>query len=294
MAGIISVSRKDLAQRRQKLRRQRRIKIIQTIWRTLAATGMAGGLLWVTVQPIWVLRTSTQVVMRSNSKLLSAQITQSLLQLSYPQSLWRIEPATIAETLKKQPAISQASVSRRLFPPGLIIEIREKSPVAIAQMLPKQNTSNCQNQPQSSEKSTDKSTNPCLKNPHTQNKHSQVNLLDANGALIPWQKYTALNPNGKLPSLKVIGVPEQYRAYWHQLYQAVSQSGIQVTEIDCQDPTNLILKTELGNVHLGVPTQLAEKFHVLKQLEQLPSQLDSQQIAYIDIKNPSSLLVHTN
>lgn len=294
MAGIISVSRKDLAQRRQKLRQQRRIKIIQTIWQTLAATGMAGGLLWLTVQPIWVLRTSSQVVIRSNNKLLSTQTTQSLLELSYPQSLWRIEPATIAETLKKQPAISQASVSRRLFPPGLIIEIKEKSPVAVAQILPKQNTSNCQTQPQSSEKSTTQSPNPCLKNSHTQDKHSQVNLLDANGALIPWKKYTALNPNGKLPSLKVIGVPEQYRAYWHQLYQAVSQSAIQVTEIDCQDPTNLILKTELGNVHLGVPTQLAEKFYVLKQLKQLPSQLDSKQIAYIDLKNPSSLLVQTN
>ena len=38
MAGIVSVSRTDLAQRRKKLRRQRQMKIIQTIWRTFAVT----------------------------------------------------------------------------------------------------------------------------------------------------------------------------------------------------------------------------------------------------------------
>ncbi|NET01358.1 MAG: FtsQ-type POTRA domain-containing protein [Sphaerospermopsis sp. SIO1G2] len=287
MAGIISVSRKDLAKRRQKLRQQQRIRILQTIWRTLAASGIAGGLLWSIVQPIWVLRTPTQVVMTSNDKKLSSQTIESLLALSYPQSLWRIEPAMIAKTLKQQPAVSKAYVSRRLFPPGLIIEIQEKLPVAISQTVLKPNLNNCQTQSQTSK-------NSCIKNPNTENQHNQVTLLDADGTLIPWKKYITLNPKGKLPSLKVIGVPEQYRAYWSQLYQAVSQSAVKVTEIDCRNPTNLILKTELGRVHLGVPTQLAEKFHALEQIQQLPSKLDFQQIAYIDIKNPNSLLVHTN
>ena len=38
MAGILSVSRTNLAQRRQKLRRQPQIKIIQALWRALAVT----------------------------------------------------------------------------------------------------------------------------------------------------------------------------------------------------------------------------------------------------------------
>ena len=58
---------------------------------------------------------------------------RSLLVLSYPQSLWRIEPTAIAKSLKQQPTIAQASVSRRLFPPGLMIEIKERVPVAMAQ-----------------------------------------------------------------------------------------------------------------------------------------------------------------
>ncbi|MFN7660315.1 MAG: cell division protein FtsQ/DivIB, partial [Dolichospermum sp.] len=53
MAGILSVSRTNLAQRRQKLRRQRQIKVIQAIWRTVAVTGIASALLWVAIHPIW-------------------------------------------------------------------------------------------------------------------------------------------------------------------------------------------------------------------------------------------------
>ncbi|WP_413176061.1 cell division protein FtsQ/DivIB [Anabaena azotica] len=295
MAGIVSISRKDLAQRRKKLRRQRQMKIIQTIWRTLAVSGLAGGLLWLIIQPMWVLKAPTQIVMTSGHQLLSEQTIQSLLVLSYPQSLWRIEPSAIAETLEQQPAIAKATVSRRLFPPGLVIEIQERFPVAITHTLPLSETTTCNTQPQSSDKSAAKPTPPCLQNSSSQRKQTDVALLDASGALIPLEKYTSLNPTGKLPSLKVVGSPEQYRPYWTQIYQAISQSSVKVIEIDCQDPTNLILKTELGNVHLGVPNaQLPQKIKVLVQMRHLPAKFNPGQIAYIDLKNPDSPLVQVN
>jgi cell division protein FtsQ len=291
MAGMISVSRQDLAQRRQKLRRQRRLKIIQTIWRTFTVSSLAGGLLWVTLQPMWVLKTPTQVVMTSDNQLLPDQTIESLLALSYPQSLWRIQPSTIAETLKQQPAIADATVNRRLFPPGLIIEIQEKSPVAISYPSQDKSTSKCKMESHSSNNSGKKSTSSCSPNQTTQRKQGNITLLDANGALIPWEKYTVLNPDGKLPNLKVIGSPDQYRTYWTQLYQAVSQSSVKISEIDCQDPTNLILKTELGNVHLGVPSELSEKIQVLGQIWPLAAKLNPKKIAYIDIKNPHQPMV---
>lgn len=263
MAGIISVSRRDLAQRRQKLRRQRQMKIIQAIWRTFAITGLAGGLLWVAVQPVWMLKTPKQIVMKSGNKLLSDQTTQSLLVLSYPQSLWRIEPSAIANSLKKQPTIAQAIVKRRLFPPGLIIEIQERVPVAVTQT--------------------------------PSNKKVTIGLLDASGAWMPLEKYTSLNPTSKLPNLRVIGLPKQYCLHWTQLHQAVSQSPVKVMEIDCQNPTNLILKTELGNVHLGVPSpQLSEQIKVLAQMRPLAAKLNSGEIEYIDLKNPEVPLVQMN
>ncbi|MEH2324563.1 MAG: FtsQ-type POTRA domain-containing protein [Nostoc sp.] len=269
MPGIISVSRTDLAQRRQKLRRERQMRIIQAIWRTFAITSFAGGLLWLAVQPVWVLKSSKQVAIKSGNQSLSDETTQSLLVLSYPQSLWRIEPAAIANSLKKQPTIAEAIVRRRLFPPGLNIEIQERVPVAVTQ------TPSGQNQ--------------------GPNKKVTIGLLDASGAWMPLEKYTSLNPTKKLPNLRVIGLPKQYCLYWTQLHQAISQSPVKVMEIDCQNPTNLILKTELGNVHLGVPgPQVSEQIKVLAQMRPLTAKLNSGQIEYIDLKNPEFPLVQMN
>jgi len=97
-----------------------------------------------------------------------------------------------------------------------------------------------------------------------------VGLLDQNGVWIPLQAYTSQSTTLKLPKLKVIGLPEQYRPYWTQLYQAVSHSHIEVIEINCQDPANVILKTELGLVHLGAySTRLTEQLKVLDKMRQL-------------------------
>ncbi|MBK1990822.1 FtsQ-type POTRA domain-containing protein [Sphaerospermopsis aphanizomenoides BCCUSP55] len=295
MAGIVSISRSDLAQRRKKLRRHRQMKIIQTIWRTIAISSLAGGLFWLIIQPMWVLKTPKQVVMTSGNLELSEQTVHSLLALSYPQSLWRIEPSAIAQKLKQQPAIAQANVSRRLFPPGLVIEIQERLPVALTYTLPLPNTTSCNTQAQVADKSADKQINQCLPNQNAESKQGDVGLLDASGAWIPLEKYTSLNPNSKLPGLKVIGTPAQYRPYWTQIYQAVSQSSVKIMEINCQDPTNLILKTELGNVHLGVPNaQLPQKIKLLVQIRHLPTKFNPAQIAYIDLRNSDSPLVQMN
>ncbi|MBW4611267.1 MAG: FtsQ-type POTRA domain-containing protein [Hassallia sp. WJT32-NPBG1] len=271
MAGMISVSRTDLQVRRQKLRRQRQMKIIQAIWRTFAVSSLLGGLLWVASQPMWVLESPKQIEITSGDRSLSPEAIQRVVVLSYPQSLWRIEPYAIAESLTKQPTIAKATVNRRLFPPGLIIHIQERVPVAIAQTH-QQATLN-----------------------RDTNIASSTGLLDANGIWMNKEKYTSLNPTVKLPSLIVIGSFEQYRSYWNQLYKSVSQSSVKVMEINCQDPTNIILKTELGYVHLGAASpQITEQIKVLAQMSHLPTQLNPNQIEYIDLKNPESPLVQMN
>ncbi|RAM48732.1 MAG: cell division protein FtsQ/DivIB [Hapalosiphonaceae cyanobacterium JJU2] len=270
MASIVSISRTILAGRRKKLRRKRLIKFIQAIWRTLAVTSLAGGLLWIAIQPNWVLKTPKDVVITGN-QLLSDQEVQSLLVLSYPQSLWKIEPSRIARSLQQQPSIAQATVSRRLFPPGLVVQIQERTPIALAQRRREQANS---------------------KNANTK---ATMGLLDAYGVWIPLKNFTSLNSRVKLPTLKVIGSPEQYRPYWSSFYEAISQTSLKVTEIDWQDPTNLIIKTELGLVHLGTPSpQLPEQIKVLAQIRHLPSQLNPNEIEYIDLKNPEHLLVQMN
>ncbi|MEC4814170.1 MAG: FtsQ-type POTRA domain-containing protein [Scytonema sp. PMC 1069.18] len=265
MAGIVSVSRAVLEGRRKRLRQKRQMKVVQTIWQSLAVSSLAGGLLWVTIQPIWVLKSPKEIVISGNH-LLSPTAVQSLLGVSYPQSLWRIEPHRLAETLKQEPTIAQVTVSRRLFPPGLVVQLHERVPIAIAEI-------------------------------ERENKNGSTNkvslaLVDANGVWIPLEEDILQNPQVKLPTLKILGSPEQYRSHWAELYHAIDQSSLKVREIDFRDPTNLILKTELGTVYLGAPTfQLTEQIKVLAQMRHLPSQLNSSQIEYIDLKNPESPVV---
>ncbi|AKG23671.1 cell division protein FtsQ/DivIB [Calothrix sp. 336/3] len=283
MAGIISVSRTDLAQRRKRLRRQRQMRILQMFWRSFAVTTLAIALLWVTIQPIWILRTPSDIVVSGN-QFMSSETIQSLTVVSYPQSLWRIEPAKIAQTLQKQPIIVQAQVTRRLFPPGLLVQVQERIPVAMVSKEPPTAIA----ERTTGVKIRGKSTN------SNRNKTS-VGLLDAKGVWMPLDKMTADKLSAKLPSLKVIGLPEQYRLYWALLYQSISQSSLKVNEINWQDSNNLILKTELGSVHLGTPSsQIPEQIKTLTQMRYLHSQLDSQQIDYIDLRKPNFPLVQMN
>jgi len=300
MAGIISVSRTNLAQRRQKLRRQRQVKIIQAIWRSLAVTGFTGVLFWVAIQPMWVLKDSGQIVIKSGdnearprTQVLTQKDIYSLLGLSSPQSLWRVEPSLIADSLRKQPNIAQAKVSRRLLPPGLIIEIQERVPVAIAQITKDQTVTNCVLNPAFTGKSAEVKS--CLQNSGTANKQNELGLLDASGVWMPLSSYISINPKAKLPRLIVIGAIAQYKLFWTQLYEAISRSSLKVTEINFQDPTNLILRTELGNIHLGSPSnRLTEQIQALVQMRRLPNAVNPKNIDYIDLKNPAVPLVQMN
>lgn len=271
MTSIVSVSPADLSQRRQTLRRQRRRHTVHEIWRTLALSSLAGGLLWGSTQPVWVIREPEQISIEGN-QLLSDGAIRSLLSLSYPQSLLRIEPQALAENLEsRQSLIAKATVTRQLFPPSLTIQIQERHPVAIA----------CRN--------VQCNVSIAAKQEKTRSQQSTVGWLDEKGAWMPIKSNTSIDKSFPLPKLKIIGSREQYLPYWSQLYQAVRRSSVKVSEIDWQDPENLILKTELGIVHLGAySSQLAEQLKVLDRLRQLSATLNGRQIAYIDLKKPEA------
>jgi cell division protein FtsQ len=274
IAFMVTVSRIDLAQRRRKLRRQRRVRVIQLIWQTFAVGSLAGGLGWFAIQPMWVVKNSQDIEVEGN-RLISSEAIQLQTGLVYPRSLWRIQPSQVAESLlKSQPIIADAVVSRRLFPPGLVIHIQEKIPVAIATIS---SANAFDHEPNNSSNSAQK---------------VKQGLLDVDGNWIPLDKYITMNPNAKMPTLKVVGSPQQYASFWHSLYQAVSQSQVTITEIDYQDLSNLILKTELGSVHLGTPTlRLEEQIKTLARMRYLPNKVDPNQMEYIDLKNPDRPLV---
>ncbi|MBW4664010.1 MAG: FtsQ-type POTRA domain-containing protein [Chroococcus sp. CMT-3BRIN-NPC107] len=261
MNNIASVSQGELTQRRLMLRRHRRLKQIKTVWRNLAITGLLGGLFWGINQPIWVVRESEQINISGNN-LLSKQAIQSFLNISYPQNLLEIKPEALAQALESQPTIADASVTRKLFPPSLAVQVTERVPVAIA----------------------------------LTNKFTSPGFISADGVWIPQQSYASTNSSSfKMPKLRVIGQIEQYQPHWNQLYQAVSHLNIKVSEIDWQNQDNLILKTELGAVHLGAySSKLVDQLQALEEMRLLPTQEKLQEIAYIDLTNPAKPFVEMN
>jgi cell division protein FtsQ len=242
---------------------------------------------------MWVLKDAGQIVIKSGGQVLTQKDIYSLLGLSSPQSLWRIEPSLIADSLRKQPNIAQATVRRRLLPPGLIIEIQERVPVAIAQITKNQRITSCVLTPSFTGKPSEVKS--CLQNSGMANQQNELGLLDASGVWMPLSRYISINPKAKLPRLIVIGAIAQYKPFWTQLYEAISHSSLKVTEINFQDPTNLILKTELGIVHLGsLSNRLPEQIQALVQMRRLPNEVNPSNIDYIDIKNPAIPLVQMN
>jgi len=265
-----SVSRTQLIQRRHQLRRERQIKSLQSIWRALFLSSLAGSLIWVTAQPNWIIRKPGQIAVDGN-QLLSAQAIRSLLPLTYPQSLLRVQPDILASYLESQTAIAEATVTRKLLPPSLNIQIKERQPVAIA-LYPSSNL-------RKSNLAT--SLEPSLQ--------GQAELLDQQGVLISMDSYKDIQPPHQLPTLKVIGFSDRQRPYWPQIYQAINHSPVKILEIDCQNPANLIIQTELGKVHLGpYSSMLSEQLNVLDRMRELPAHIKRSEMAYIDLKNPES------
>jgi cell division protein FtsQ len=269
MTSISSVSQTELAQRRQKLRQERRLKLLQSSWRTIAVSGLAGGLAWVITLPGWVIRQPEQVAIAGN-RFLSAQAIQSLLPLAYPQSLLQLEPQAIAAQLESKAPIAEATVARQLFPPRLIVEVKERYPVAMIA------------DPPTPQAAKDKEAKPAAE-------AAKVGFLDANGVWIPIESYTSFEQSFKLPTLKIIGYQEQKRSQWTELYQAVSQSPVKVLEIDWRDPSNLILKTELGIFHFGAySSKFSEQIRAMDRLRKLSEKLNPKQVTYIDLRNPDA------
>lgn len=275
MPEFAFVSSSELANRRRKLKQQRRLKVLQSCWRSLIACSLTGGLLWVTTLPNWVIRRPEQVIVEGNEHL-SPTTVQALLPIAYPQALWALQPQTIADQLEARAPIANAVVIRHLFPPGLTVRIQERHPVAIAY--------GALNDPVASQTSAASTVS-----------SSRVGLLDEEGNWMPIENYTELNQPMTLPSLKVVGMQAEDQPQWKPLYRAIAQSPVKVSEINWQNPNNLILTTELGLIHLGpFSSQISDQLKALDQMRQLPSRIPLDQILYINLRNPDAPLLELN
>jgi cell division protein FtsQ len=156
--------------------------------------------------------------------------------------------------------IEQAIITRNLFPPSLILDVRERKPVAIA-IIPQQ--------------------------AKAANKSENVGFLDEQGVWMPRSSYNETQDKNQFPSLKIIGDLQQYKTNWPEFYQTLMRSNVKINEVNWQNPNNVILKTEIGTVHLGAyGSVFPEQLIVLARLKDLPKQVNPSEIAYIDLTNP--------
>ena len=264
MTDISSISTEELTSRRRELKRKRRGRVLQTSWQILSMTGLTLGVIWMVTLPDWMIRDPSQIVIQGN-KSLSSDMIRAMLTIPYPQSVLALQPDALARQLENQAPIAEATVTRRMFPPGMVVQIQERHPVATIYV------------------GSGSSLTP---NRRFDNLFATA-LIDEKGVWIPYEKFVALNQSQRLPALKVIGLQEQYQAQWVRLYQAVSRSPIKISMIDWREPSNLILYTDIGTVHCGpFGSRFAEQLKVLDQMRQLPDNIKSEQVAYIDLSNP--------
>ena len=261
MTSKAAISATQIEQRRQELKRQRRIEFWQAVWRSLFLTSLSGLVCWGIALPKWAIRQESQIKIKGN-QFLSAEAIRGQLPLYYPQSLWQLPPQKLIQQLKSTTPIEGATITRQLLPPSLTVEVKERPPVAIALS------------PQVSLESSGIYS-------------KEVGFLDERGTWMSRSSYASDRRGFEIPTLKVTGSQKNYVPYWREVYQLIGQSTVAISELDWQDPNNLILKTELGKVYLGADTsKFSEQLSVLSRMRELPNQIEVSQIAYIDLINP--------
>ncbi|XGB43031.1 MAG: FtsQ-type POTRA domain-containing protein [Nodosilinea sp. LVE1205-7] len=258
MTPLAPISPHQLQTRRQILRHQRRLHLGQSSWRLLALLGLTAGIFWAATRPSWVLQTPRQIHVKG-THLLRAAMIQDLAPLVYPQSLMEIDPEAIARQLRQRAPVVNVKVNRQLFPPGLTITVQERVPVAV--VLPPD---------------------------QTDGELLQAGLIDDRGAWMPLSSLGLTSAAAsRLPGLKLKGMKPEYQRYWPQIYATVHRSPVAIQTIDWRDPSNLVLDTDLGKVHLGPYTpELGEQLATLDKMRNLAQQVEKSLVAHIDLAKP--------
>ena len=265
MPDLAEYSYENLAARRHDLKRRRRRLFWQRLWRQTALVGITVGCVSLATSGRWQLQSAEQINLSGN-QLLSAEAVHGLMAIDYPKFLLKVHPLDLETSLMAKGPIADAMVRRRLLPPGLNVRIQERIPVAIA--LPNRDmaVAASNDEPQS---------------------FTQMGLLDAYGYWMPYNSFAQLG--SQEPRLRVQGMRPAYQKDWPTIYQALQQSPVTVAKLDWRDPTNLILQTELGAVHMGSYGQnFSKQLTALDRMRNLNVKMDIAEIAFIDLRNPDN------
>lgn len=285
----------SILDRRNQLKRQRRNRFVQSLWRMGATLGMAVALGWGLSQPEWKIRSLSQISILGNTQI-STQTLERLLPITYPSSLIRVQPQAIARQLQSLAHIERVTVTRQLFPPHINIVIQERSPVAKLQC------SGCL--------LTYEGKAPFQK--------SDTWLVDSAGVVLPLESYPELQRSQSLPTLTIEGyltllnpkdspnrldgkpitVDPVKQRQLQKMLPLLLASPMTITQLDWRDPNNLKLKTTLGVVHLAnasdSPQKLAQQLEALDKMRSIPQKIDLKTVAFLDLTDPEHPMIELN
>jgi cell division protein FtsQ len=251
-----SGSREQVKQRRRQLRRQRRVRAVKSLWRFSCMSGILASVAWVANQPDWTISEPAQIQIQGNRYLSEATI-RSMLAIRYPQSMMQLAPEQLTARLLNRGSISSVRIDRRLLPSRLVVQIEDRPPVAQVLQSPE---------------------NPPL------------TFVDERGTQIPISHYLT-SVRAAIPRLRVFAPAQTMCPNWPLLYQAIHSSAVLIGSIDCRNPQNLILQTEVGKVRLG---SVGDKQRLNEQIQQLDLLRDwrkhtnESEVDYLDLENPAA------
>ncbi len=218
--------------------------------------GILAGLGWVFSQADWRISKPEQVQIQGNQYLSDATIRE-WLAIPYPKLIMELAPAELTARLLERGSISSVKIDRTLLPPHLLVRVEDLPPVA--RII------------------RDDSTD------------SQI-FVDELGRQLPLSSYHSKIWQSS-PKLALRAPSKGTCPDWKQLYLAIQTSPVAIETIDCRNPQNLILQTELGKVRLGAISDKSRLNSQLQQLDRLrdwKKHIDVAEVDYLDLENPDA------
>ncbi|KFF42123.1 MAG: FtsQ-type POTRA domain-containing protein [Candidatus Atelocyanobacterium thalassa] len=232
---------------RRTLYYKQKLKVLQKGWRLLISFFLTGGLLYSSSLPYWLIRNQSQIRIIGN-QLLSESDILKMLDISYPQLIWKLPIHQLRENLKPQPSLENVYIIRSLLPAKIKIIVKERRPVAFALMAEKKG------------------------------------FLDSLGIWISSELYNLEYETISSVKLKVFGQKQRSFISWKNIYPLSLYSPIKIKNFNLQDSNNLILDTELGIVHYGIYDKtFSKKLMALGKMKGLSFKNKTELLDYIEV-----------
>jgi len=218
--------------------------------------GCATGLGLLATVPNSQIESQSQIVI-NGEQLVSENTIRQALKFSYPQFIWSVNGIELARRIESIPSVAAVKVSKQIIPPTIAISLQEKTPVALA------------------------------------TSQGQVGFLSQSGEWIEQKFYDNTDLDLPLPKLKVINYQSQFSSIWSKIYQLnLLYPELKITEVHWREGDGIFLKTKIGEVFLGSKSsRLEQQFKIISKLKNLSAQVDTEEIAYIDLSNPGVNLI---